>query len=306
MTIPAKPIVMSLPTLPMPQMAHDQPRPLMIGPRLRVLSELGTGASGVVYRALRSPLPGHEVAVKVLHRVDEHDAEHRARFRQECLILSHIKSAWVPKLHDCGTTPDGQPFLVSELIRGQHIDDYAQHGGAVGAEARLAAQLARGIADLHAMGFVHRDIKPRNLLVMDNGEGPEVRLIDFGLARSLSTAAETGLTQAGVVCGTPAYMAPEQLMDSHVGPASDVFAFGCVVYELYSGVRPFLVSPDVQGVISRMGEIGPGLCERGVRVSWTVDRLLKRCMHPMPEARPEIAEIISVFERLARNAFLVA
>lgn len=208
--------------------------PARIG-RFEVLQLLGGGGFGVVYRA-RDPQLDREVAVKVLRPEALGGPEARERFLREARAAARVRHANLCPLYEAHA--DGpEPYLVLALLRGPTLDAWLRERGGplpAGEAARLTRKLAVALAALHAAGIVHRDLKPANVL-LDNGE-PIVT--DFGLARLGGDAA---LTQAGVVLGTPAYMAPEQAAGAthEVGPGADVYALGVVLYEMLAGRLPY-------------------------------------------------------------------
>lgn len=215
---------------------------VVIGPgtvlagRYAIQERLGSGAMGSVFRAEDQRL-GREVAVKVLH---DHvaDAELRARFVREARILARIDHPGVVRVLDWVTSGE-TTALVMELVRGESLRARLDRDGAMPiAEAvRLGAALFDALAAAHAAGVIHRDVKPGNVVLAHTRAGaPELRLLDFGLARA---TALTALTETGTLLGTPAYLAPEVLAGAEADARSDVYSAGAVLYEMLAGARPF-------------------------------------------------------------------
>jgi tRNA A-37 threonylcarbamoyl transferase component Bud32/dienelactone hydrolase len=215
-----------------------------IGP-YEVLAWLGAGGMGEVYRA-RDPRLGREVAIKVLLRSSEDDTRMAARFRHEAQLAGSLNHPNVLTVFDTGVY-DGQLYIVSELLVGRSLRDRIGEGSVTESEARrIAVGLAEALGAAHEKGIVHRDLKPENVFLLADGRP---KLLDFGIARlaekasfTLSESAPlgaTGLTVPGVVLGTPAYMSPEQIRGQPADARSDLFSFGCVLYELIGGRRPF-------------------------------------------------------------------
>jgi serine/threonine protein kinase len=198
--------------------------------------ELGRGAMGLVYRAHDKGLD-RTVALKVIDPEIARNPQIGALFRREATALARVRSEHVVQVHSFGTH-QGAPFFVMEYVEGADLDaiitSYSQRGGVVPIHraATILRQAASGLAAVHAYGIVHRDVKPSNVL-LESGSGRPV-LIDFGLAH-----AATG-EDAGAVIGTPHYMAPEQWTgESTATPATDVYGFGALAYELLTGAPPF-------------------------------------------------------------------
>jgi len=209
-------------------------------PRLRVadyevLGELGRGGMGVVYRARHLTL-GHQVALKMILAADHAGPDARARFLLEAAAVARLHHPGIVPIHDFGEH-QGQPFFSLEFLPGGSL---ARRLGAGPLPAREAAalveKLARAMAHAHAQGVVHRDLKPANVLLTADGE-PKVT--DFGLAKRVG--ADDGLSRTGSVLGTPAYIAPEQAEGRvrDIGPATDVYALGVILYECLTGQVPF-------------------------------------------------------------------
>ena len=214
----------------MPTTPADGGERLLDG-RYRLGERLGSGAVAEVFRAVDDRLQ-RPVAVKVFRgdaaqQLQRHDAEMRT--------LAALDHPSLVTVFDAGTDADsGQPYLVMQLVEGPTLADELR-GGALTTEraARYGAALADALAYVHERGLVHRDVKPANVLISDDGR---VHLADFGIARLVDSAHET---RTGDVLGTPAYFAPEQVASEPVGPPADVYALGIVLLECLTGHRPF-------------------------------------------------------------------
>ena len=216
---------------------------LLPGTPYRLLKKIGEGASGEVFESEHIELE-RKYAVKVLSAA--HTAAHDAvdRFRREARAVAKLSHPNLVKLHDFGKSIDGRVFLAMELLRGKTLDVHAEGGMGWREAVRLALQATHALEAAHDAGLVHRDLKPQNLFLTDEGE---LKLLDFGVAMAL---AETGDAQdrkqrGFAVFGTPEYMAPEQVAGETVDARCDVYALGCVLYELVTGSRPFEGSPVV-------------------------------------------------------------
>jgi serine/threonine protein kinase len=204
--------------------------------RYRILEQLGQGGMGTVYLAEDTVL-SRRVAIKVPH-LDGIDADMLQRFYREARCAAAIEHPNVCPILDVAEH-DGVPFLVMPFVEGLRLTDLVGPTRAwfPSRAAALVRKLALAVAELHSRGLIHRDVKPGNVLLRTDGEPI---LVDFGLARSFLTETPL-LTATGAVCGTPAYMAPEQVRGENrsVGPATDVYALGAILYQLLTGQVPF-------------------------------------------------------------------
>ncbi|HXW32179.1 MAG TPA: PASTA domain-containing protein [Acidimicrobiales bacterium] len=221
--------------------------------RYRIESALGTGASAHVFAAWDVNLH-RRVAVKVLHPALAADTAFLRRFLAEAQSAASLTHANVLRVYDWGED-EGGPFLVFELCGGGSLRDLLDSGGRLTVAQALAvgAEAADGLAYAHARGFVHRDVKPANLLF---GEDGTLQVADFGLARALAEAAWT--EPVGATVGTARYAAPEQALGRPVDGAADVYALALVLYEAVTGVVPFTADTTVATLMARVGARLPG------------------------------------------------
>ncbi|MFE7439147.1 serine/threonine-protein kinase [Streptomyces chartreusis] len=207
---------------------------MLIAGRYRLGESIGRGGMGEVWRAYDETL-GRHVAVKLLLPQDS-DPTATSRFRLEAQTAARIDHPNVVGVRDFGEY-DNRLFLVMELVEGDNLALLLTQSGAQPAErvARMAAQAAAGLAAAHRQGIVHRDIKPGNLLLDADGT---LKIGDFGIARFVDDPG-AALTATGQIVGTSLYLAPERALGKPAGPASDVYALGCVLYQLLTGRPPF-------------------------------------------------------------------
>ena len=221
--------------------------------RYRIESALGSGASANVFAAFDTTLQ-RRVAVKVLHPALAADGGFLRRFRAEAQSAAALANAHVLAVHDWGEDAQG-PFLVLEFLGGGSLRDMLDEGTRLSLSQAVAvgAQAAEGLAYAHARGFVHRDVKPANLLFDEEGR---LRVADFGLARAL---AEASLTEpAGTTVGTARYAAPEQALGHRVDGRADVYSLALVLYEAVTGVVPFTADTTISTLMARVGAELPG------------------------------------------------
>jgi eukaryotic-like serine/threonine-protein kinase len=229
-------------------------------------AELGRGGMGRVFRA-RDERLGRAVAVKVLRPESAANPDFRARFAREARLLAQLEHPGIVAVHDFGTTPDGEAYLVMQLVSGGSIADRLPLP--IADALAIAVELCRALAYAHARGIVHRDIKPENVLLGDDGRA---RLSDFGIARLVDpTPEDAPLTRPSMVLGTPGYMAPEARAGARPDPRMDVYAVGALLRHMLTGRHPDAgggapaagaadaapVPPPLAAVIARATAIDP-------------------------------------------------
>lgn len=247
---------------------------------------LGAGGMGVVYLARSAA--GRQVALKVIRPEYADEPHFRARFRREVAAARKVSGAFTASVVDAD--PDGDPpWLATQYVVGDSLEARVRAGGPlpVADIARLAGQLAEALRDIHRQGIVHRDLKPANVLLADDG----VRVIDFGIARSV--AQSRALTRSGVMVGTPAFMAPEQLHTARaVSPATDVFALGGVLAFAALGRSPF-EDPEAAGLEAIAVAFAVVHKEPDLTGLPTALRgLVARCLAKDPTRRPGLEEVL--------------
>jgi predicted Ser/Thr protein kinase len=207
------------------------PLPEKIG-RYTIVDVVGKGGMGVLYRAQDTVLE-RDVALKMMLVDFSHDAATRERFQREARAVARLQHRNVVTIHELGEV-EGTPYIVMELLGGNDLDQILKSDKKLTLMQKLeiVAQLCEGLSYAHDQGIVHRDIKPGNVRVLEDGT---VKILDFGIAKF----AQSSVTQTGSVMGTPSYMAPEQIMGQPVDGRSDLFSAGVLLYELLAGVKPF-------------------------------------------------------------------
>jgi serine/threonine protein kinase len=208
-----------------------------------VMRVLGEGGMGRVYEARHTRLPGKRFAIKFLYADLARQPEVVTRFQREAEAASGISHPNVLDVHDVNVTADGQPYIVSELLKGEELGEYIERAGKVPvAEAiRIVRQICKALGAAHATGVVHRDVKPENVFLTGDVARPEsstVKVIDFGISKVAQAGGES-LTKTGVVMGTPDYMAPEQARGDRVDARADIYAVGAILYRALTGKKPF-------------------------------------------------------------------
>jgi serine/threonine-protein kinase len=213
----------------------------LIGGKYRLIRTIGDGGMGVVYEARHEAL-GTAVALKFLKAELAQTPGLAARFLREARVAANIASPHVAHVSDVDTSADGSPYLVMELLSGEPLQRQLerQQKLPLGQAVDFALQILAGLEAAHAVGVVHRDLKPDNVFVTPGPSGPFLKILDFGIAKVLEPSeGQRGLTRSGVVMGTAEYMPPEQLYAaSDVDARADLYALGVMLFEMLSGKRP--------------------------------------------------------------------
>jgi serine/threonine protein kinase len=272
--------------------------PLTAGSRLaqyEIVEPIGSGGMGVVYRGRDSRL-GRDVALKVMAAHVAEDPEMRRRFETEARAVAALSHPNIRSIHELAVV-DGVPVAVMELLEGETLRMRLKHGSLTWREAvEIAAAIADGLTAAHTRGIVHRDLKPENVfLTSDNG----VKILDFGLAlqrldQPIPDGPTVAATAQGVVLGTFGYMSPEQVTGGRVDARSDIFALGCVLYEMLSG-RALFTGGTPQEVIARLLQDSvPELAAFDPLAPAELRPILSRCIDRVPTRRFESAQDVGM------------
>jgi serine/threonine-protein kinase len=245
------------------------------------------------------------VAVKVMRRKYADQKAMVERFRVEARSASKIGHPNVVQVFDYGTTEVGEGFIVMELLEGAPLSEVIKQQGPMelGRALSLLCEVATALRAAHQSGVIHRDLKPANIFLirMNADERERVRVLDFGMAKLIDIAADHtgGLTQAGEILGTPEYMAPEQAVGGEIDRRIDVYALGCVAYELWTGMPPFSGPNYVTVLAKHMDEKAPRISD--VRdAPRALDAFVARALAKNPEDRPaDMGVVISALQRIA-------
>ncbi len=261
-----------------------------------IVGSLGAGGMGEVYRA-KDPALGREVAIKVLPDAFANDSDRLARFEREAKALAALNHPNIAQVYGFEKSPAA---LVMELLEGRTLRDVLSEGPLPARKAIDAgAQLARGLAAAHDRGLIHRDLKPENVFVLTDGR---IKILDFGLARqadapiAAATQAMTGAfhgTDPGTVMGTVGYMAPEQVRGAALDHRADLFALGCVIYEMIAGQRAFHRDTAAETMTAILREDPPDLSSSRAHLSPAIDRIVRHCLEKNPIERFQTARDVA-------------
>ena len=289
----------------------------MIGKQIggyQILSLLGTGGMGEVYRARDTKL-GRDVAIKVLPSLFANDPDRLARFAREARLLASLNHPHIATIHGLESA-DGVQALVMELVDGPTLGEKltqdsrrgVKEGLPIAEALRIGGQIAEALEGAHEKGVIHRDLKPANIKLSHDGH---VKVLDFGLAKAFSSDGSGGdvsqaptitatQLQAGAIVGTPAYMSPEQARGQAIDKRSDIWGFGCVLYEMLTGRAVFpreTITDTFAAILEREPEWGalPANTPAGIRqlLRRCLDKDPKRRLHDIADARIEIDDVRS-------------
>ncbi|MBS2013738.1 MAG: serine/threonine protein kinase [Deltaproteobacteria bacterium] len=279
--------VMTVPTMPLVE-GIGGTRPIVAGYDL--VRVIGRGGMGVVWEALEHRFD-RVVALKVhaVNRVDEGD-----ELWSEAFVAARIGDPGIVRVLDVGRTLEGQPYYAMELVTGTDLGAVIADGRVPARKAvAIAADIARAAAAAHEHGVIHRDLKPRNVIIDDTGRG---RVVDFGVAVDV----HRGDRFAGQLAGSPAYMAPEQVLGGRVTPQTDIWAIGVILFEMLTGARPF-VGATTEALLSAVALVdAPKPSDADPSIHADLDAVVARCLAKTPEDRYPSAR--ALFETLTAIA----
>ena len=271
--------------IPSASSSGDNGRP-RLGDRYELLGSLGQGGMADVQRARDLQLD-REVAIKILHARYANDPEFLRRFQREARAAANLNHPSIVGVYDAGES-DHRPYIVMELVEGRSLKDVLRHERlSPDAALQIISDAATALHYAHERGLIHRDVKPANIMLSDSGT---VKVTDFGIARAVG--AET-VTQTAAVFGTAAYMAPEQARSDPVDRRTDVYALGCVLYELLADRPPFTADSPVALAHKHISEMPPPPSTFADNVSGDLDAITLKAMAKDPADRYQTARDLS-------------
>jgi tRNA A-37 threonylcarbamoyl transferase component Bud32 len=242
----------------------------LLNGRYRLDAQVGTGGMSMVYRAFDSTLE-RRVAIKLMHRDIAGDSDQLERFRREARAVARLSHPHIVGVIDAGEE-DGRPYIVFEYVEGETLKDRIRRLGRLPVDEAIAyaIEIARALGAAHDRGIVHRDVKPQNVLVDEEGSA---KVTDFGIARSMD---DSGLTADGRVLGTTDYVSPEQALGHDVNGQSDIYSLGVVLYEMLTGDVPFHGENQVSVAMKHVREDLPDVSKRRPEVAAGLAAILDR------------------------------
>ena len=264
----------------------------VLADRYEIEELVGRGGMSSVYRARDRSL-GRLVAIKMLHQEYTSDSDQVERFRREARAVAKLAHPNIAVVIDRGEE-DGRPYIVFEYVEGGNLKTLIEREAPLPLEKvlRLGIQIARGLEHAHRSGLIHRDVKPHNVLL---DAGGQVKLIDFGIARS--TEVRPGLTLTGTVLGSSDYIAPEQAQGRTVEDRTDVYSLAIVLYELLTGKLPFPGGNFVAVAMRHINEEPPSVADQRPDVPARLAALMQQSLLKDPEKRPVMSEVVQELEQ---------
>src|SRR5450755_2259631 len=259
--------------------------------RYRLEARIGSGGMSTVYRALDETLQ-RQVAIKLMNREIASDSDQLERFRREARAVAQLSHPHVVGVIDAGED-EGRPYIVFEYVEGETLKDRIRRLGRlpIGEAVAYAIEIARALGAAHARHIVHRDVKPQNVLIDEEGSA---KVTDFGIARTLD---EEGLTADGRVLGTTDYVSPEQALGQYVNGQSDLYSLGVVLYEMLTGEVPFKGENQVAVAMKHVREVLPDVQAKRPEVSAALAAVVDRATAKRQEDRyADDAELIADLE----------
>ncbi len=257
-----------------------------------IIAEIGSGGMATVYKAVQKSLD-RPVAIKELKKAFASDSQIVRRFERESKVAASLQHENIVHIYDYWKKPHYS--IVMEYVDGVNLADVIEKTGPLPADVgtMIALQVCDGLDYAHMRGLIHRDIKPSNIMIKRNGE---VKVMDFGIAQSRNLEA---LTMPGTLIGTPAYMSPEQVLGQQLDSRSDIFSFGIVLYEMFTGVKPFK-DDDSRSVTAKILK-EKFLAPRRVNsnIPWGIQWLIKKCLRKKPNRR--YGSVLEVRKKLEKR-----
>jgi serine/threonine protein kinase len=273
----------------------------LLGERFQVQELIGQGGSGTIYRAEHVTLR-RRVAIKVLHNELSRDDLAVERFRREATTVAEIDNEHIVEIHDFGRTFDGRLYLAMELLEGETLDGVLAREKTLSVEktADILIQVGEALMEAHAIGYVHRDLRPRNIyLAVRRGKANFVKLLDFGLSKLVESDAQAASTSLGMTFGDPRYMSPEQARGDRIDRRADIYQLGCVAYEMLTGTPPFTGNRVFDILTKQVTEIPQPLPTRRPGVPLWVEAAVAKMLAKDPENR--FATTTRMIEALRRG-----
>ncbi len=267
-----------------------------IAERYEIIEELGRGGMGNVYRVVDKKI-NEEIALKLLHPVIAAEEKTIERFKNELILARRITHKNVCRMYDLNEE-EGTPYITMEYVRGEDLKSIIRMTGqlSAGRAISIAKQICEGLDEAHRLGVLHRDLKPRNIMVDKEGN---VRIMDFGIARSLKAE---GLTGDGIMIGTPEYMSPEQAKGEETDERSDIYSLGVIIFEMLTGKLPFDGDTSLAIALKQQTEEPPDPQDFNAQIPDELSALILKCMEKEKEKRYQnTGEVFSELDKIEKE-----
>ncbi len=279
---------------------------IILSDRFIIEEKIGVGGVCTVFRGKDLSI-GRTVAIKMLNGQNLNDELDVKRFLQEAKAASAISHPNVITIFDFGVTSDKQPYIVMDYIEGMSIENLIiEQKLTLPRTLAIFLQVCDALIAAHKKGIIHRDLKPSNImLVKTDDEIDMVKLVDFGMAKFIRESEDLKLTKSGEICGTPTYMSPEHFQGRKLDPGSDIYSFGCVLYEALTGNPPFEAVSVLEMMNCHLNEKPSRLpfLRPGKHIPEELESLLFKCLEKEPDQRPQtIAEVRAVLAKVLQSA----
>lgn len=257
--------------------------------RYELIAEVGTGGMGIIYKG-RHRITGADLAIKIMHPSHSGSSSHLRRFQQEARTATTLRHANIVVVHDFGVTDRDIAYLVMEWLEGPNLEQVLKQTGSLSLDRflHIFLQCTSALAHSHRKGIIHRDIKPSNIILCTTAsESDYVKIVDFGIAKALSSEETLSLTQTGEIVGSPKYMSPEQCVGGKTDNRSDIYSLACVMYEAIVGV-PALTAENQMQMFYKHTNVMPArptLLNPNLPNAEAIERVLFRALQKDPESR---------------------
>ncbi len=271
----------------------------LIGHRFIVQKKIGEGGMGVVYRGVQTGIE-RPVALKLLHREYARDANLLERFKNEAATASMLTHPNTVTIYDFGSTDDGSLYIAMEFLEGRELSQLIREEGALEWERAcdIAIQICHSLEEAHNNRIIHRDLKPDNIMLSSRGSRIDiVKVLDFGIAKMKNREAQTQLTAAGEIFGTPEYMSPEQIKGDALTPASDIYSLGVILYHMLTGVLPFIAPQPMALLVKHLTDVPPPFNQANstINVPSELEMLVMMSLAKSVKERPQSMADIAMF-----------
>jgi serine/threonine-protein kinase len=272
----------------------------VLSDRYEITSEIGRGIFGVVFKGWHRQMDKH-IAVKVLFQAVEPENTGYQRFKREAQSASSLHHPNIVKIYDYGEK-EGRPYIVMDYCEGRNLKEILKEETRLPSERAVPifVQLGSALQHLHEAGFLHRDIKPDNVIVQDTPYQKDfITLVDFGIAKQIQEPSHKKLTMDGTVVGTPAFMSPEQILGQDLDQRSDIYAFGVFMYTVVTGVLPIRGKDSVDTMKKHVTDEPLEFSRAcpGVRIPLSLQIVLRKTLKKVPAERHQnMAELLKELE----------